>query len=184
MPKQRITKEMVVTAAFELAREGGMEQVLVKNIAAKIGCSVQPIYCYCNNMDELKEEVIARIRVHLHAYVKQHLGKNFQFQDAGLAHAKFAKEEPQLYRAYFLRKREPMHSVAEIFQSEASPDVAVRISQEYGITEAQARELHLNMMIYNVGISFILSTLGEHTDISEIEQLLDKACAAFRAQLS
>lgn len=33
MPKQRITKEMVVIAAFELARQGGMEQVIVKNIA-------------------------------------------------------------------------------------------------------------------------------------------------------
>jgi len=44
MPKQRITKEMVVAAAFEIAREQGMEQVLVKNIADKIGCSVQPIF--------------------------------------------------------------------------------------------------------------------------------------------
>ena len=33
MPKQRITKEMVVDAAFELARSGGMEQVMVKTIA-------------------------------------------------------------------------------------------------------------------------------------------------------
>ncbi len=44
MPKQRITKEMVVNAAFEIARSSGMEQVLVKNIADRIGCSVQPIY--------------------------------------------------------------------------------------------------------------------------------------------
>ncbi len=37
MPKQRITKEMVVNAAFELARYGGMEQVMVKTIAER-GC--------------------------------------------------------------------------------------------------------------------------------------------------
>ena len=54
MPKQRITKEMVVNAAFELARAGGMEQVLVKTIAERLGCSVQPIYSYCNNMEELR----------------------------------------------------------------------------------------------------------------------------------
>ena len=46
MPKQRITKEMVVDAAFEIARNSGMEQVMVKNIENKIGCSVQPIYSY------------------------------------------------------------------------------------------------------------------------------------------
>ena len=33
MPKQRITKEMVVNAAFEIARNDGMEQVMVKTIA-------------------------------------------------------------------------------------------------------------------------------------------------------
>ena len=63
MPKQRITKDMVVEAAFELAREGGMEQVLVKNIAEKLGCSVQPIYSYCSNMEELKKEVQSRTAV-------------------------------------------------------------------------------------------------------------------------
>ena len=38
MPKQRITKETVVQAAFEIARNSGMEQVMVKTIAQKIGC--------------------------------------------------------------------------------------------------------------------------------------------------
>ena len=44
MPKQRITREMVVNAAFELARTEGMEHVLVKTIAERLGWSVQPIY--------------------------------------------------------------------------------------------------------------------------------------------
>ena len=61
MPKQRITKEMVVDTAFEIARNSGMEQVMVKNIADKIGCSVQPIYSYCKNMDGLKQDVIEQV---------------------------------------------------------------------------------------------------------------------------
>lgn len=42
MPKQKITKEMVVDVAFEIARRNGMEKVMVKSIADKLGCSVQP----------------------------------------------------------------------------------------------------------------------------------------------
>ena len=61
MPKQRITKEMVVSAAFEIARSGGMEQVLVKNIADRLGCSVQPIYSYCRNMEGLRQDVEAKV---------------------------------------------------------------------------------------------------------------------------
>ena len=41
MPKQRITKEMIVDAAFAIARSDGMERVMVQTIANRIGCSVQ-----------------------------------------------------------------------------------------------------------------------------------------------
>ena len=58
MPKQRITKEMILEVAFKLARERGYEQVVVKNIAAEMGCSVQPIYSYFSNMDALKQAVV------------------------------------------------------------------------------------------------------------------------------
>ena len=44
MPKQKITKEMIIETAFEIVRKEGLENLLVKNIAAKLNCSVQPIY--------------------------------------------------------------------------------------------------------------------------------------------
>lgn len=69
MPKQRITKEIVVHAAFEIARNSGMEQVLVKNIADKIGCSVQPIYSYCKNMDGLRSDVAEQTNIFIRQYM-------------------------------------------------------------------------------------------------------------------
>ena len=59
MPKQKITKEMVVDTAFDIARKDGMDRVLIKKIAGKLGCSVQPIYSYCQNIESLKAEVDA-----------------------------------------------------------------------------------------------------------------------------
>ena len=76
MPKQRITKEMVVNAAFEIARSSGMEQVMVKNIADKIGCSVQPIYSYCKNMDGLRQDVILQVNRFIQEYVAAHINKH------------------------------------------------------------------------------------------------------------
>ena len=49
---------MILEVAFKLARENGYEQVVVKNIAAEMGCSVQPIYSYFSNMDALKQAVV------------------------------------------------------------------------------------------------------------------------------
>ena len=68
MPKQNITKEMIVEAAFEIARNGGMEQVMVKNIADKLHCSVQPIYSYCTNIEGLRNDVIERVKQFVNDY--------------------------------------------------------------------------------------------------------------------
>ena len=86
MPKQRITKEMVVEAAFEIAREQGMEQVVVKSIAARLNCSVQPIYSYCKNMDGLKQDVAARTEDFIREFIAVRTDRKDLFRSIGRAH--------------------------------------------------------------------------------------------------
>ena len=177
MPKQRITKEMVVNAAFEVARTG--ENILVKSIAENLSCSVQPIYSYCENMEGLKQDVILLIEKYLNNFLSEHIDKNNMFESVGIAHAKFAKQEPYLYRLYFLRKRQNIASFSDLYHNEVSPNIAQLIANERGISLEQAKELHLNMIIFNIGISFVLTTLGEHTDINEVSKLLRNAHTCF-----
>ena len=148
MPRQRITKEMVVEAAFSLAREGGMEKVLVKNIAERIGCSVQPVYCYCRNMDGLRADVVDYTGKFIQEYVSERIDSSCLFESVGRAHALLAKEEPHLYRLYFLRKRKKAHSLDEIYQEETNPKVLEDITQKLGLEEDRAKKLHKHMMIY------------------------------------
>ena len=92
MPKQRITKEMVVNAAFEIAENGGMEQVTVKSIADKIGCSVQPIYSYCKNMDGLRQDVIDQVNCFIQKYVASHIDKDDLFRSTGKSYIQLAQD--------------------------------------------------------------------------------------------
>lgn len=184
MPHQRITKEMVVQAAFDLAREGGMEQVQVKALAKKLGCSVQPIYSYCNNMPELKHEVVVRTADYLRQYMAEHIDETNLFRSVGIAHAQFAREEPYLYRLYFLRERKKIRSLEDVYTTETDPRIAATIARERQIPLEQARALHRHLMIYNIGLSFILSALGAKTDINQIAQLLDQANDAFSGWIS
>ena len=85
MPKQRITKEMVENAAFEIARSSGIEQVMVKTIAKKVGCSVQPIYSYCKNMEGLRKAVREKARAFIRQYVSYHIDTNELFSSKGRA---------------------------------------------------------------------------------------------------
>ncbi|RGU92857.1 TetR/AcrR family transcriptional regulator [Clostridium sp. AF15-17LB] len=175
MPRQRLTKDMVVKAAFDLAREGGLENVTVKGISQKLDCSVQPVYCYCRNMSGLKQDVIDYTGSYLQSFINERLDVNDMFQSMGMAHAQFAKAEPHLYRLYFLRKRDDVHSFEDIYKKETDPQIAEFIARQLGITIEKARQLHLNMLIYNTGISFILTALGSDTDIGRVHDLLTQA---------
>lgn len=184
MPKQRITKEMVVEAAFELAREGGMEQVLVKNIAARLGCSVQPIYSYCSNMEELKKDVQKHTARFFQEYVAAHIEKEDYFHSIGKAYLLLAKEESHLFEFYFLRKRSDrtIHSLEELYEQECSTSTADFLAEKYAISLEAAKRLHLNMVIYNTGISTMMISSNFGIPMEELDRQLQSAYEIFLQQ--
>lgn len=184
MPKQRITKEMVVEAAFALAREEGMEQVLVKNIAEKLGCSVQPIYSYCSNMEELRKDVQKRIAAFFQEYITAHVDAEDFFHSMGRAYLLLSKEEPNLFAAYFVRRRPDCtaSSLWELYEQECTPEVAEFIAQKYAISLDAARKLHLNMVIYNTGISTLMISSNFGIPLEELDKQLVEINEIFLAQ--
>jgi len=182
MPKQRITKEMVVNAAFEIARSDGMEQVMVKNIAEKIGCSVQPIYSYCKNMEGLRQDVTLKVCSFIGEYVKTHIDKDDIFETTGRAYIQLAKEEPNLFKIFILHKRNSIASLEDLYQSETNPHTAEFISKKLGISIGQAKKLHLNMLIYTIGLGTIFSVVTPGISTDEIYEQQEMAYKAFLSQ--
>ena len=182
MPKQRITKEMVVNAAFESARSDGMEQVMVKNIAEKIGCSVQPIYSYCKNMEGLRQDVTLKVCSFIGEYVKTHIDKDDIFETTGRAYIQLAKEEPHLFKIFILHKRNSIASLEDLYQSETNPHTAEFISKKLGISIGQAKKLHLNMLIYTIGLGTIFSVVTPGISTDEIYEQQEMAYKAFLSQ--
>lgn len=182
MPKQRITKEMVVEAAFELARSSGMEQVMVKNIADRLGCSVQPIYSYCRNMEELRQEVVERVKVFVREYAASRTDPEDLFRSTGRAYVQLAKEEPHLFKVFILHRREGICSLDGLYQSEAGPETAEWVSRKLHIGIEQARELHLNMLLYTIGIGAVFAMTEPGIPAEEIFARQESAYEAFLKQ--
>ena len=182
MPKQRITKETVVNAAFEIARNSGMEQVMVKNIADKIGCSVQPIYSYCKNMDSLRQDVVEQTNPFLQEYVAAHIDKDDLFRSTGRLYIRLAQEESHLFRIFILHQRKGISSLNDLYQSETNPHVAEVIASDLHISVAQAKQLHLNMLIYTIGIGTIFSVTTPGISADEIYIQQEAAYEAFLKQ--
>lgn len=179
MPKQRITKDMVVDAAFKIARQSGMEAVLVKSIAGELGCSVQPIYSYCKNMDGLREEVGHRARAFLQEYVASYMDKGDLFRSTGRAYLQLAKEEPQILKIFILQQRRNIASLSDIYETETNPQIAQAIAKELEIPVETARRLHLHMLIYTIGLATIFSVSSPGIPIDEIFSQQEQAHQAF-----
>lgn len=182
MPKQKITKEMIVDAAFSIARTRGSDHVLVKNIAEELNCSVQPIYSYCENMEGLRQELIKKTASFFKQYIAEHIDKSNYFRGVGNAYISLAKEEPHLYRLYFMRIRKDIHSLNDIYEKECNPQVAAYIAESLHISPQKARAFHMNMLIYTQGIALILASSGSDINAEEISAQLEQAYLAFEKQ--
>ena len=55
--KEKIHKDFLVDTAFILAKQEGFENVTARKLAAKAGCSTQPIFRLYENMDDLLAQV-------------------------------------------------------------------------------------------------------------------------------
>lgn len=179
MPKQRISGEMVVDAAFELAREKGLEQITVTDIAGKLGCSVQPVYSYCRSMDGLRRETVERARRFVKDYLAENTDRDDLFRSTGMAFIKLAETEPHIFRMFVLSDRGELHSLKDVYESEANPAVAGLISDTMGLDEAAAQSLHMDMLIYTVGMGTILATAGDGFDMEGVYSRLENAYEAF-----
>lgn len=179
MPKQRITREMVVDAAFSLARREGPEQMLVKRIAEELHCSVQPIYSYLSNMEELRKAVAEKAAEHMQQFMAQNINPADPFRSTGYAYVRYAKEEPHLFRLFIGRKREYMHSMEDLYGRDADPRVPQTIARTLNISMEKAKELHLSMLIFTTGVGTMLTTGAEDLSESEMQKWLENAYQAF-----
>lgn len=179
MPKQRITKETVVDAAFRLARSGGMEWVTAKAIAKEIGCSVQPIYSYCSNMEGLRREVEERTKCFIKEYIASHFDRNDPFRSTGQAYIRLTEEEPNLFRIFILHRRDGISSLDDLYRSEAGEQIPAFLAERLDISEEQAKQLHLDMLIYTIGIGAIFSVTAPGISSEEIFLQQERAYRIF-----
>ena len=104
-PKEKYKREAIIDAAFELVKEKGFEQLSARNIAAKLGCSTQPIYSSFNSIEELEQEVVERIKKWAQSIILNFEDDESHFLSVGLGYFSFARQEPLLFSSLFVKGR-------------------------------------------------------------------------------
>lgn len=179
MPKQRITKQMILDVAFNLAREKGYEQVVVKNIADEIGCSVQPIYSYFENMESLKETVIGAAMQFYNSFIYTRVQKDSILESMAKANVAFAKYETNLFKLLFLQKLNGLNSFNDIYEWMGDKQATAQLSKKLELPEDKVKKIYIMLIIFTHGVATMIATGGATIADVESAEILEKAYKAF-----
>ncbi|MBR1771384.1 MAG: TetR/AcrR family transcriptional regulator [Lachnospiraceae bacterium] len=174
--KESITIQMISDTAFEMTREEGFANVTARKVAAKAGCSTQPIFRVYKNMEELWTAVYERAIGFFQDYYSLYprIGKT-PFSNLGMAYIAFAREESHLFELLFLAQsagdtaRVNKKSMYELLNgSEGNVVHEITLAKEAGC--ANPSDLFMKMWIYIHGAA-CMSLTGDY-DLTDRETLM------------
>ena len=141
-PKNKYTKEQITNAALEILRADGMAAVTARSVAAKLGCSVAPIFSVFENMDELQNELIMQCKAIYTSYVEVGLKDKVAFKGVGLSYLKFAMEEPNLFKLLFMSNDGAYGLDNVLSEIEVNYEGVFKCVQDsYGLSEEDSKKL-------------------------------------------
>ena len=177
-PKIRFGREDIVSAALEIIREQGIEGVNARAVAARLGCSTQPLFREFESMEQIKEEA-ARLAMELYA---RHVAEgaereHISYKGTGIAYIDFARREPQLFKMLFMSNR-VSRPVPEI-EDPSYELVISTLMERISLSREQAEEFHLKMWIFVHGLAVMTAT--KYMDFTD-EELSAMLSSQFMAQ--
>ena len=98
-PKVRVSKDHVLTAAFEMTRESGFENVTARKLAERLNSSTQPIFRVYENMEMLKEDLFFKSAEMFSDYMLSKIEKGKpEYLSMGMAYIELAGREKHLFK--------------------------------------------------------------------------------------
>lgn len=154
MPRKvRITREMLVQAGVELVLEQGLRALNIRSLAARLGCSIQPIFRNFGSMEALKKEIIDALDEMYNSWIEARVDKRDHLFTICLAHVAFAREQRNLFEAMFLAGVHGTRTVVQIVRSSWNREAIENAGRQYGIAMEQAEELYRDARFYTFGLA-------------------------------
>lgn len=171
----KITKEMILNAAFEIAREKGFEKISNRELAKKMNCSIRPIYYQFKNVEELNKELYKKIERYFYEFLMDNMIKDVPlYKQIGINYIKFAIAENNLFKFLFMTetKDEPSAFIATDEKGFEEVVKAIKISTK--LSDKDIKSFHIKMWIFAHGIATLSATKSVKFTDEQIQDLLSQ----------
>ena len=178
--KETITRDYLIETAFTLAKQEGVENVTARKLAAKAGCSTQPIFRLYDNMEDMLKEVFYRACEYF-SFFYERMSKDYEepFVDLGMVYIKFATEEPHLFKMLFLSDERYDKTMYEILNGDKGI-VGEQMNKAKASGHADSGGLFTKMWIFIHGAACMSITGDYDLPESETLELLKATYRAYR----
>ena len=187
-PKIKVPYEDIVNEGIQIVREKGPHAVNARSVAARLGCSVQPIFRTFGTMEELKIAVLKRANKIYENAMEESLVRG-GFSEMGLAYVNFAKNEKNLFKMMFMSNSlfvsnttdaSTQGSAAEIMGTTAGDDIVLSmLCDETGLDAVKAKELYTGLWFLLHGMASLIVCNSCTLSDDEIKRVLKNTCDGY-----
>ena len=169
--KKQISREMILSAAFELLRKGGREAVNVKALANRLHCSTQPVYLSFSGMDALRTELGATA-LQKFAEEMQQMSEDGVIRLYGMQYIQYAMKEKEVFKFLFMRQNsfDEMKQLLRPITEQAIQELMKR----YEIDHEEAHYFHDQLWMHTHGIAAMAATEFCQWDMKKVERMLSE----------
>ena len=146
-PRTKITRDMVVDAAVEVARQSGIESVNARTVAGQLHCSTQPVMYHFTTIDSLKRAAYAQADQMHTDYLKTVPPGQDPILGIGLNYIRFAVKEPQLFRFLFQSGYAEENNLLDMIGSEELKPVLAAMQEGLGMDAEKTKDVFLTVAL-------------------------------------
>ena len=175
-PKTKITRNMIVDAAFQIVRSEGAENINTRSISSKLGCSTQPVLYHFKKIEEIKKSTYHKADEFHSAYITDIQGEN-PMKEIGMRYIQFGLEEKNLFRFLFQSNEFCGKNVSELTSAEELQPIIAILSQAAQVSSEQAKTIFRSLFLFTHGYSSMFANneleYDEKTILSDFNLVFD-----------
>ncbi|MCI5739422.1 MAG: WHG domain-containing protein [Ruminococcus sp.] len=159
-PKQKFTKEEIISAALNLVRKEGAEALTARSLGDALQSSARPIFTVFENMAQVRDEVKKAAEEIYNQYIREGLKEKQPFKGTGKAYVRMAREEPNLFRLLFMTGAPQVPKMDDLMRyvDTISTSVTDAAKESFEVDRETAQKLHHHLWIYSHGIAVLQAT--------------------------
>ena len=174
--KAKVTKEMIVDAAFAVAREAGAEKINARTVSARLHCSTQPVMYHFATIEALKRAAYAKAdQYHSDYLMDLNRPPTGMLLGIGMNYIRFAIEEPHLFRFLFQSDFFSGSTLLELINAPELAPVLSAMQAALQLKMEQTKQVFLTVFLFAHGYASIIANNSLKYDEALVHSHLEQA---------